>query len=104
MDKTVLIEQTSKRLKRWELIVTAMLFLTLFAHINVSMHIARKYIIFLEKYYQNPYMQSGIGIVLVVQLLVHLKKKDCIPVSIVNILVVLMNIWNWNVLTMTDLN
>ena len=31
MDKTVLIEQTSKRLKRWELIVTAMLFLTLLA-------------------------------------------------------------------------
>ena len=31
MDKTVLIECTSKRLKRWELIVTAMLFLTLFA-------------------------------------------------------------------------
>ena len=31
MDKTVLIEQTSKRLKRWELIVTAMLLLTLFA-------------------------------------------------------------------------
>ena len=31
MDKTVLIEQTSKRLKRWELIVTAMLFLTFFA-------------------------------------------------------------------------
>ena len=31
MDKTVLIEQTSKQLKRWELIVTAMLFLTLFA-------------------------------------------------------------------------
>ena len=31
MDKTVLIEQTSKRLKRWELIATAMLFLTLFA-------------------------------------------------------------------------
>ena len=31
MDKTVLIEQTAKRLKRWELIVTAMLFLTLFA-------------------------------------------------------------------------
>ena len=31
MDKTVLIEQTSKRLKRWELIVMAMLFLTLFA-------------------------------------------------------------------------
>lgn len=30
-DKTVLIERTSKRLKRWELIVTAMLFLTLFA-------------------------------------------------------------------------
>ena len=30
MDKTVLIEQTSKRLKRWELIVTTMLFLTLF--------------------------------------------------------------------------
>ena len=31
MDKTVLIEQTSKKLKRWELIVTVMLFLTLFA-------------------------------------------------------------------------
>ena len=31
MDKTVLIEQTSKRLKRWELIVTAALFLTLIA-------------------------------------------------------------------------
>ena len=31
MDKTVLIEQTSKKLKRWELIITAMLFLTLFA-------------------------------------------------------------------------
>ena len=31
MDKAVLIEQTSKRLKRWELTVTAMLFLTLFA-------------------------------------------------------------------------
>ena len=31
MDKTVLIELTSKCLKRWELIVTAMLFLTLFA-------------------------------------------------------------------------
>ena len=31
MDKPVLIEQTSKRLKRWELIVTAMLFLTLIA-------------------------------------------------------------------------
>ena len=31
MDKTVLIEQTSKRLKRWELVATAMLFLTLFA-------------------------------------------------------------------------
>ena len=31
MDKPILIEQTSKRLKRWELIVTAMLFLTLFA-------------------------------------------------------------------------
>ena len=30
-DKTVLIKRTSKRLKRWELIVTAMLFLTLFA-------------------------------------------------------------------------
>ena len=29
MDKTVLIEQTSKQLKRWELIVTTMLFLTL---------------------------------------------------------------------------
>ena len=31
MDKTVLIERTSKRLKRWELIVTAALFLTLLA-------------------------------------------------------------------------
>ena len=31
MDKAVLIEQTSKRLKRWELTVTAMLFLTLLA-------------------------------------------------------------------------
>ena len=31
MDKTVLIEQTSKRLKRWELIISVMLFLTLFA-------------------------------------------------------------------------
>ena len=31
MDKTVLIEQASKKLKRWELIVTTMLFLTLFA-------------------------------------------------------------------------
>ena len=31
MDKAILIEKTSKRLKRWELIVTAMLFLTLFA-------------------------------------------------------------------------
>ena len=31
MDKAVLIEQTSKRLKSWELIVTVMLFLTLFA-------------------------------------------------------------------------
>ena len=31
MGKTVLIEQTSKKLKRWELIVTAMLFLTLLA-------------------------------------------------------------------------
>ena len=30
MDKTVLIEQTSKKLNRWELIVTIMLFLTLF--------------------------------------------------------------------------
>ena len=29
MDKTILIEKTSKRLKRWELIVTAALFLTL---------------------------------------------------------------------------
>jgi hypothetical protein len=29
MDKTILIERTSKRLKRWELIVTAALFLTL---------------------------------------------------------------------------
>ena len=31
MDKTILIEQTPKRLKRWELIVTAALFLTLLA-------------------------------------------------------------------------
>ena len=31
MDKTILIEKTSKRLKRWELIVTAALFLTLLA-------------------------------------------------------------------------
>ena len=31
MDKTILIEQTSKRLKRGELIVTAALFLTLIA-------------------------------------------------------------------------
>ena len=30
MDKTVLIEQTSKRLKRWEHVAMAMLFLTLF--------------------------------------------------------------------------
>ena len=29
MDKTILIEKTSKHLKRWELIVTAALFLTL---------------------------------------------------------------------------
>ena len=29
MDKTILIEQTSKRLKRWEFIITAALFLTL---------------------------------------------------------------------------
>ena len=35
MDKTVLIEQTSKKLKRWELIVTAMLFLTLFAGLGL---------------------------------------------------------------------
>ena len=35
MDKTVLIEQTSKRLKRWELIVTAVLFLTLFAGLRL---------------------------------------------------------------------
>ena len=28
MDKTILIEQTSKRLKRWEFIITAALFLT----------------------------------------------------------------------------
>ena len=35
MDKTVLIEQTSKRLKRWELIVTAMMFLTLFAGLGL---------------------------------------------------------------------
>ena len=31
MDKTILIERTSKRLKSWELIVTAALFLTLLA-------------------------------------------------------------------------
>ena len=31
MDKTILIEKTSKRLKRWEFIITAALFLTLFA-------------------------------------------------------------------------
>ena len=37
MDKTVLIEQTSKRLKRWELIVTAMVFLTLFAGFGLSL-------------------------------------------------------------------
>ena len=35
MDKTVLIEQTSKKLKRWELIVTAVLFLTLFAGLGL---------------------------------------------------------------------
>ena len=35
MDKTVLIEQTSKKLKRWELIVTTMLFLTLFAGLGL---------------------------------------------------------------------
>lgn len=35
MDKTVLIEQTSKQLKRWELIVTAVLFLTLFAGLGL---------------------------------------------------------------------
>ena len=31
MDKTILIERTSKRLKRWEFIATAALFLTLLA-------------------------------------------------------------------------
>ena len=31
MDKTILIKRTSKRLKRWELIVTAALFLTFLA-------------------------------------------------------------------------
>ena len=31
MDKTILIEKTSKRLKRWEFIITAALFLTLLA-------------------------------------------------------------------------
>ena len=31
MDKTILIEQTSKRLKRWEFIITAALFLTFLA-------------------------------------------------------------------------
>ena len=35
MDKTVLIGQTSKRLKRWELVITAMLFLTLFAGLGL---------------------------------------------------------------------
>jgi hypothetical protein len=35
MYKTVPIEQTSKRLKRWELIVTAVLFLTLFAGLRL---------------------------------------------------------------------
>ena len=43
MDKTVLIEQTSKKLKHWELIVTAMFFLTLFAGFGllyVSMSVA----------------------------------------------------------------
>lgn len=34
-DKTILIERTSKRLKRWELIVTAVLFLTLFAGLGL---------------------------------------------------------------------
>ena len=31
MDKTILIEKTSKRLKRWEFIITTALFLTLLA-------------------------------------------------------------------------
>ena len=31
MDKIILIERTSKRLKRWEFIITAALFLTLIA-------------------------------------------------------------------------
>ena len=31
MDKTILIERTSKRLKCWEFIITAVLFLTLLA-------------------------------------------------------------------------
>ena len=31
MDKTILIEKTSKRLKRWEFIITATLFLTFLA-------------------------------------------------------------------------
>ena len=31
MDKTILIEKTSKRLKRWEFIITAILFPTLLA-------------------------------------------------------------------------
>ena len=35
MDKTVLIEQTSKKIKRWELIVTAILFLTLFTGLGL---------------------------------------------------------------------
>lgn len=43
MDKTILIEQTSKRLKLWELIITAALFLTLsagFGLLNVAIPLA----------------------------------------------------------------
>ena len=39
MDKTILIERTSKRLKRWEFIITAVLFLTLLAGF-VTLYIA----------------------------------------------------------------
>ena len=35
MDKTLLIECTAKRLKRWEFIVTTILFLTLFASLGL---------------------------------------------------------------------
>ena len=46
MDKSILIEKTSKRLKRWEFIVTAALFLTLLTgfgklYIAIPLSIAR---------------------------------------------------------------